>query len=184
MLYLRLFKHHRGLSIHVSRASGLCECINMVRWKGSLSFGIRRIYHLLLEAFTIASWSFSCTLCALNCIIVWTRILCEEVSSHKMGTIFNNSPFPLSQILIAFLFPRHFNKISPLSSLLVLWLWLWWKYRKVRRHCQGSSVLQKRLKSVSSVNTNTDTAIFDDKDFISWQNDAVRYVEIDRVTTV
>lgn len=33
-----------------------------------------------------------------------------------------------------------------------------------------------------------DTAVFDEKDFISqnnsWHNDSVRYVEIDRVTTV
>ena len=58
--------------------------------------------------------------------------------------------------------------------------------RKIRNNCQRSSVLQTRLKSMSSVNTHTDTseAIFDEKDFISWQNDSVRYVEIDRVTTV
>ena len=60
-------------------------------------------------------------------------------------------------------------------------------FRKIRNHCQRSSVLQTRLKSMSSVNTNTDTgtsAVFDEKDFISWQNESVRYVEIDRVTTV
>lgn len=57
-------------------------------------------------------------------------------------------------------------------------------FRKIRNHCQRSSVLQTRLKSLSSVNTNTDTAVFDEKDFISWQTDSVRYVEIDRVTTV
>lgn len=37
---------------------------------------------------------------------------------------------------------------------------------------------------MSSVNTQSDTAVFDEKDFISWHNDSVRYVEIDRVTTV
>lgn len=40
-------------------------------------------------------------------------------------------------------------------------------FRKIRNHCQRSSVLQTRLKSMSSVNTNTDTAVFDEKDFIS-----------------
>lgn len=36
-------------------------------------------------------------------------------------------------------------------------------YRKIRRHCRRSSVLQTRLKSLSSM----DTAVFDEKDFIS-----------------
>lgn len=42
------------------------------------------------------------------------------------------------------------------------------------------SALQQRLKSLSS-----DTAIFDEKEVICWPSeDSVRYVEVDRVTTV
>lgn len=53
--------------------------------------------------------------------------------------------------------------------------------RKIKRKLQGSSVLQVRLKSLSSM----DTAVLDEKEVICWQSDnSVRYVEVDRVTTV
>lgn len=53
--------------------------------------------------------------------------------------------------------------------------------RKIKRKLRGSSVLQTRLKSLSSM----DTAVLDEKEVICWQSDnSVRYVEIDRVTTV
>lgn len=53
--------------------------------------------------------------------------------------------------------------------------------RKIKRKFRGSSVLQTRLKSLSSM----DTAVLEEKEVICWQNDnSVRYVEIDRVTTV
>lgn len=53
--------------------------------------------------------------------------------------------------------------------------------RKIKRKFRGSSVLQTRLKSLSSM----DTAVLDEKEVICWQSDnSVRYVEIDRVTTV
>lgn len=55
------------------------------------------------------------------------------------------------------------------------------RYRKIRRKFRGTSILQTRLKSLSSM----DTATFDEKDVICWQSDnSVRYVEVDRVTTV
>lgn len=51
-------------------------------------------------------------------------------------------------------------------------------YRACRR--RPRSILQTRLKSLSS-----DTAIIDEKGVISWHSDnSVRYVEVDRVTTV
>lgn len=54
-------------------------------------------------------------------------------------------------------------------------------FRKIKRKLQGSSVLQVRLKSLSSM----DTAVLDEKEVICWQSDnSVRYVEVDRVTTV
>lgn len=72
--------HRRGLSIHMSRAAGMCERIDLVRWKSSLSLGIRRIVHLLLKDSAPASWSFGCALRALNCVTVRCRNLREEVS--------------------------------------------------------------------------------------------------------
>lgn len=52
-------------------------------------------------------------------------------------------------------------------------------YKRCRR--RPRSVLQTRLKSLSS----SDTAIVDEKGVICWHSDnSVRYVEVDRVTTV
>lgn len=65
--------------------------------------------------------------------------------------------------------------ISILLSCFIACLILW---RMCRR--RPRSILQTRLKSLSS-----DTAIIDEKGVICWHSDnSVRYVEVDRVTTV
>lgn len=68
----------------MSRASGLCECFNFLRWKSSLSLGIRRVVHLLLANYAPAGRSFGCALRALNCAALRSRHLRAEVSFSPM----------------------------------------------------------------------------------------------------
>lgn len=137
----------------MSRASSLHQCINMVWWKRSLPIRLWRVFYSMFSIITTTSWNISSCLCCPSCSLLWINHIYLQV---------------ICQILIKIWKAQTYTFISS-------------NFRKIRRHCRRSSVLQTRLKSLSSM----DTAVFDEKDFISWQNDnSVRYVEVDRVTTV
>lgn len=143
---------HSPMRIQVSRARCLCQLIGLVWWDRSLPIGLWRVFYPLFSIATTSSRDFGSNMCD----IVAAHLRIADVSLSVSNVLY--IPWNLTYKLI--------------------WFYL---LSRCRRHFRGSSILQTRLKSLSSM----DTATFDEKDVICWQSDnSVRYVEVDRVTTV